>query len=213
MSENAADLSRENDSVYRSLPLSFHSPYITPFWVFSTNLFNRAAKTSGWFFLICMVSMRTLLYKDGKFWKFVQTLTSDCNTARISLLITKPSSDISGKTARPLSVIRPKRSNLRQRSLLSSDHLQFLLRGVKRWIVVPSSSFFVVLSILPKHIASSTASIYQKASLPIGQPRLTTSQHSFSVEWLFSSHNLNSSRFFLHSAGWNASFFSYIGLN
>lgn len=39
----------------------------------------------------------------------------------------------------------------------------------------------VVLSIHPKHIASSTAPIYQNVSLSTGRPRFTTTQHSGSL--------------------------------
>ena len=107
----------------------------------------------------------------------------------------KPADDISGKAERPASVIFPNFSILRQRSLFSSDHKLPVLRGDSFCAVIPLSSFFVVLSIQPKHIASSTASIYQNVLFPFGLPRFTTTQHSFSVLRFCSSHCLNSSRF------------------
>lgn len=45
----------------------------------------------------------------------------------------------------------------------------------------PVCQLFVVLSIHPKHIASSTASIYQNVPSSTGLPRFTTTQHSGSL--------------------------------
>ena len=66
-----------------------------------------------------------------------------------------------GNTARPSSVISPNFSNLLTRSLFNSVQFPFLLRGEKRCIFFPSI-IRIVLSIQPKHSASSTASKYQK---------------------------------------------------
>ena len=66
---------------------------------------------------------------------------------------------MSGRTALPASVMRPRRSSLRQRALLSSVHLD-PLRGENLWTVPSSGSFLTVESIQPKHRASSTASTY-----------------------------------------------------
>ena len=82
----------------------------------------------------------------------------------------KPLSDMSGRTARPASVISPSRSRRRHLSLFSSDHTLRGRRGQSLWAVVPSGSLFVVLSIQPKHRASSTASIYQKVLSSFGLP-------------------------------------------
>ena len=51
--------------------------------------------------------------------------------------------------------------------LLASDHLLLALRGVNFWINFSSSIFFTVLSIQPKHNASSTASLYGIPGLPV----------------------------------------------
>ena len=67
------------------------------------------------------------------------------------------------------------------------------------WAVTPLSIFFVVLSIQPKHMASSTESMYQKVPSSTGRPRFTITQHSFSLSWLFMSHSLSSLRFFASS--------------
>ena len=88
--------------------------------------------------------------------------------------------DISGNTARPASVISPSRSSLRHRSLFSSDQALPGRRGHSRCTVAPDGSFFTVLSIQPKHNASSTASTYQNVPSSTGRPRLTATQHSFS---------------------------------
>ena len=104
----------------------------------------------------------------------------------------KPLSDISGRTALPASVISPNRSILRHLSLLSSDQLLRGFRGQSFWAVMSAAIFFVVLSIQPKHRASSTASMYQKVLLSVGLPRFTTTQHSFSVLWFCISHSRSS---------------------
>ena len=125
----------------------------------------------------------TRLYKSGKRQKLFQTTGSFCNAVKISLSITNPFSDISGNTARPASVIHPSRSILRHLSLFSSDQLLLVFRGHSFCAVVCSSIFLVVLSIQPKHMASSTASIYQKVPSSLGLPLFTTTQHSVSVLW------------------------------
>ena len=111
------------------------------------------------------------------------TTGSFCNAFKISLSITNPFSDISGNTARPASVIHPSRSILRHLSLFSSDQLLLVFRGHSFCAVVCSSIFLVVLSIQPKHMASSSASIYQKVPSSLGLPLFTTTQHSVSVLW------------------------------
>ena len=63
----------------------------------------------------------------------------------------------------------------------SSDQIEFFFLGANLCAVIPLSSFLVVLSIQPKHMASSTASTYQKVPSSIGLPRLTTTQHSAAV--------------------------------
>ena len=50
----------------------------------------------------------------------------------------KPLSDMSGRTARPASVISPSRSRRRHLSLFSSDHTLRGRRGQSLWAVVPS---------------------------------------------------------------------------
>ncbi len=64
---------------------------------------------------------------------------------------------IGGSTALPASVISPRLSSLRTRSLLSSDQGLFLLLGLNLWNLTPSTAL-EALSIHPKHSASSTAS-------------------------------------------------------
>lgn len=103
-----------------------------------------------------------------------------------------PGSLISGKTALPASVINPSRSMRRHRSLFSSDQLLRGFRGLSFWAVTSSEIFLVVLSIQPKHKASSTASTYQKVLSSTGRPRLTTTQHSVSLSWFCRSHSRNS---------------------
>ena len=114
----------------------------------------------------------------------------------ISPSMTNPFGDISGSTDLPASVISPRRSILRRRSLFNSDYKLPFLRGASFWAVAPLSIFFVVLSIQPKHMASSTESIYQKVPSSTGRSRFTITQHSFSLLWLFMSHSLSSWRFF-----------------
>lgn len=118
------------------------------------------------------------------------------SASKISPSITKPDGDVSGKTLRPASVISPSFSSLRQRSLFSSDHNEFFFRGVNLCAVTPFSSRFSVLSIQPKHRASSTASTYRKVSSFCGLPRFTTTRHSFSVLWFSINHARNWLRFF-----------------
>ena len=142
--------------------------------------------------MIWIVSILIRLYKSGNLQKLSHTVGSDCTLCNISLSMMKPLGDISGKTALPASVISPNRSILRHLSLLSSDQLLRGLRGQSFWAVTPSVIFLVVLSIQPKHRASSTASIYQKVSLSVGLPRFTTTQHSFSVLWFRISYSRSS---------------------
>lgn len=66
----------------------------------------------------------------------------------------------------------------RRKALDCSSVVEFFRRAVNP---AETHRFFNRVNI-PKNVASDA--------------RLTTSQHSVSVEWLFSSHNLNSSRFF-----------------
>ncbi len=80
------------------------------------------------------------------------------NASRMSGSIMNLSCD-GGNAARPLSVISPRVSSRRHRSLFNSVHLLFLERRLKRCSVVPPM-FFTVESIHPKHRASSTASRY-----------------------------------------------------
>lgn len=96
-----------------------------PCLVFSINFFKRLRKSSGWFFLICIVSILTRRYRGGKLKKLFHTVKSAFNAFNMSLSIIKPDGDISGNTARPASVIRPDFSILRQRSLFNSDHREF----------------------------------------------------------------------------------------
>ena len=123
------------------------------------------------------ISHNTLWHSD-----FLGSYRRNCPPrCTITFQIVPPLSCISGKTALPASVIRPKRSILRQRSLFNSDHKLFFLRGANLCAVIPLSIFFVVLSIQPKPIASSTASMYQKVPLSTGRPRFTITQHSSSL--------------------------------
>lgn len=85
-----------------------------------------------------------------------------------------PDSLISGKTVLPASVISPSRSMRRHRSLFNSDQLLRGFRGQSFCAVTSSKIFLVVLSIQPKHKASTTASTYQKVSSSTGRPRLTS---------------------------------------
>ena len=73
-----------------NLPLSFHSPYMMPRRVLSINFFRRLSKRGRCFFLICIVSIRTRRYKDGKFWKFRHTMGSCRRADRISSSMVKP---------------------------------------------------------------------------------------------------------------------------
>lgn len=161
--------------------------------MFSINLSSRFLNSSGCRFFICMVSMRTRLYSSGSRQKFCHTTGSDFNSFITSSSITKPLSVISGKTALPASVISPSLSILRHLSLFSSDQLLRGFLGHSLCAVTPSASFFVVLSIHPKHIASSTASIYQNVPSSTGLPRFTTTQHSVSLSWFRISHSRSSS--------------------
>ncbi len=124
---------------------------------------------------------------------FPQATGSSRNLSMTASSIEKPSSVISGRTARPASVIRPSFSSLRQRSLLSSDHLLLLERGTNLCNVTPSTDF-VVESIHPKHRASSTASRYIMRPSSGTLPLLSAIQHSRSFEWFSSSHSLKSER-------------------
>ena len=162
--------------------------------MFSINLSSRFLNSSGCRFFICIVSMRTRLYSSGSRQKFCHTTGSDFNSFITSSSITKPLSVISGKTALPASVISPSLSILRHLSLFSSDQLLRGFLGHSLCAVTPSASFFVVLSIHPKHIASSTASIYQNVPSSTGLPRFTTTQHSGSLSWFRISHSRSSSR-------------------
>ena len=101
---------------------------------------------------------------------------------------------IGGSTLRPASVIMSSRSNRRTRSLFSSVHGLFFLRGVNRCILRPSIKRCVE-SIHPKHNASSTASRYQNTLSSSGRPRRTSTQHSVSPSWCSISHWRNSCRF------------------
>ena len=155
------------------------------------NLSKRLLYSSGFRFLICIVSILTRLYKSGNRQKLSHTTGSACNTDRISRSITNPSTDMSGNTARPASVINPSRSILRHLSLFSSDQLLRGFRGHNFCTVISSAILLVVLSIQPKHMASSTASMYQNVPSSLGLPRLTTTQHSVSVLWFCASHLRN----------------------
>ena len=161
--------------------------------MFSINLSSRFLNSSGCRFFICMVSMRTRLYSSGSRQKFCHTTGSDFNSFITSSSITKPLSVISGNAALPASVISPSLSILRHLSLFSSDQLLRGFLGHSLCAVTPSASFFVVLSIHPKHIVSSTASIYQNVPSSTGLPRFTTTQHSVSLSWFCISHSRSSS--------------------
>lgn len=156
------------------------------------NFSRRLLYSFGWCFFIWMVSIRTRLYNSGRRQKCSHTTGSDCNSCKRSGSIEKPLSDISGRAALPSSVIRPSRSILRHRSLFNSDHLLRGRRGQNLWRVVPSGIFLVVLSIQPKHKASSTASRYQKVLSSVGLPRLTAIQHSVCLRWFCSNHSRHS---------------------
>lgn len=80
----------------------------------------------------------------------------------------------------------------RQRSLFSSDQLLRGFRGQSFWTVTSSEIFLTVLSIHPKHKASSTASTYRKVPSSTGLPRLTATQHSVSLSWFCRSHSRSS---------------------
>ena len=125
--------------------------------------------------------------------KFCHAVGLALKVAMISGIMTNSASR-SGQAARPASVIRPSRSSRRQRSLLSSVHIPFLLRGPKRWSVT-SPTVFTVESIHPKHSASSTASRYYRASSGGVLPRFAYTQHSFSVALFAASHLRKSARF------------------
>ena len=83
----------------------------------------------------------------------------------------------------PAGVMRPRSSRSLHRSMFSWVQWLFLRRGESRCASLPSVSFLSVLSIHPKHRASSTTSIY--GSMPGGGVLLLlmTTQHSFSLEW------------------------------
>ena len=94
----------------------------------------------------------------------------------------------------PAGVMRPRSSRSLHRSMFSWVQWLFLRRGDSLCANLPSGSFFNVLSIHPKHSASSTTSIY--GSMPGGGVLLLlmTTQHSFSLEWFSCSHALSCER-------------------
>ena len=115
------------------------------------------------------------------------------NASRMSGSIMNLSCD-GGNAARPLSVISPRVSSRRHRSLFYSVHLLFLERRLIRCSVVPPM-FFTVESIHPKHRASSTASRYHRMPSCGGVfPRFTAVQHSVSLSWFSTSHFLKELR-------------------
>ena len=124
---------------------------------------RRLLKSSGFETTLWILSILTLWYSGGKPRKFFHATGRDLKAESISGIITN-FAPRSGQAARPASVIKPRRSSLRQRSLFSSVHLPDLVRGPKRCSVTPST-FFTVESIQPKHNASSTASRYHKGIL------------------------------------------------
>ncbi|GFI34095.1 hypothetical protein IMSAGC014_00584 [Bacteroidaceae bacterium] len=130
--------------------------------LFSMNLSNRFWNSvKECFFWDWIVSILTLLYKSGKRMNFSHKSRSDCNVCSMSLSIINPFSDMSGSLFLPASVISLIRSNRLHLSLFSSVQLLRIFLGPNFCTVMPFSFFFIMLSIHPKHIASSTASTYQ----------------------------------------------------
>lgn len=147
---------------------------------------RRLSNSSGFETTLWILSILTLWYSGGKSIKCFHAVGLALKAVRISGMMTN-SALRSGQAARPASVIRPSRSSRRQRSLFSSVHIPFLLRGPKRWSVTPPT-VFTVESIHPKHKASSTASRYHRTSSGGVLPRLASIQHSFSVALFAASH-------------------------
>jgi hypothetical protein len=58
-------------------------------------------------------------------------------------------------------------AKLRRRLMLACEYLEFGFLGKKRWTVRSSSKVLKMLSIQPKHRASSTASLYLMRGLPV----------------------------------------------
>ena len=98
------------------------------------------------------------------------------------------------KARLPAGVMRPRSSRSLHLSIFSLVQWLFLRRGDSLCASLPSGSFFNVLSIHPKHRASSTTSIY--GSMPGGGVLLLlmTTQHSFSLEWFSFSQALSCDR-------------------
>src|SRR5262245_24212095 len=69
--------------------------------------------------------------------------------------------------ARPASVIRPSRIHFASRFLFNSDQFSLFVRGVNFRAYVVSSMRLTMLSIQPKHNASSTDSSYDMQISPI----------------------------------------------
>ena len=99
-----------------------------------------------------------------------------------------------GMAARPASVIKPRCSSSAQRCLFSSVQWLFFLRGVRRCAHRPSGKCLRVLSIQPKHRASSTTLRYGIQSVRGCFVRLTVTQHSCIVAWFAINHSRNCTR-------------------
>lgn len=160
--------------------------------MFSINLSSRFLNSSGCRFFICMVSMPHAYTARAVGRK---SATPQGPTSILSLHLRLSQSPCPSYPATRLC----RRQSSAQASpscgtfpLFSSDQLLRGFLGHSLCAVTPSASFFVVLSIHPKHIASSTASIYQNVLSSTGLPRLTTTQHSVSLSWFCISHSRSS---------------------
>src|SRR5690606_8564886 len=69
--------------------------------------------------------------------------------------------------ANPAGAINPSAVSRSTFSLLIFDHVPVGFRLLKNWVVRSSSSFFLMLSIQPKHRASSTAALQVMVGLPV----------------------------------------------
>ena len=92
---------------------------------------------------------------------------------------------------RPASFMSPRCSSSAQRCLFSSVQWLFFRLGESRCAFLPSGRRFIVLSIHPKHSASSTTCRYGIQSVRGILVRYIVTQHSFAVAWFFASHSLN----------------------
>ena len=100
-------------------------------------------------------------------------------------------SELFGSASLPASVMSPRRSRSAQRCLFSSVQWLFFRRGERRCALRPSGRRLSVLSIQPKHNASSTTCRYGMLSVRGILVRYIVTQHSFAVAWFWTNHSRN----------------------